>query len=47
MLRVTASFENEAKRNVITRNFQRVFYTFKSLFSSRVSGGIPLRVNYV
>ncbi len=49
MLCVIASFENEIKRNVITSNFQlnetgettiqRVFYTFKSLFSSRVSSG--------
>ncbi len=56
MLHVIASFVNETKRNVITRNFQlnetgettiqRVFSTFKSLFSSRVSSGIPLHVNY-
>ncbi len=56
VLRVIASFVNKTKRNVITRNFQlnetgetttqRVFSTFKSLFSSRVSSGIPLRVNY-
>jgi hypothetical protein len=56
VLRVIASFENETKRNVITRNFQlnetgettilRVFSTFESLFSSRVSSRIPLRVNY-
>ncbi len=54
MLRVIASFENEKKRNVITRNFQlnetgetttqREFYTFKSLFSSRIFSGISLRV---
>jgi hypothetical protein len=54
VLRVIASFEDEMKRNVITRNFQlnetgattiqRVFYT--SLFSNRVSSGISLRVNY-
>jgi hypothetical protein len=56
VLRVIASFENETKRNVITRNFQlnetskttiqRVFSTFISLFSIRVSSGIPLRVKY-
>ncbi len=56
VLRIIASFENETKRNIITRNFQlnetgettiqMVFYTFKSLFSSRVSSGIPLPVNY-
>jgi hypothetical protein len=56
VLRIIASFVNEMKRNVITRNFrlnetdettiQRVFSTFKSLFSTRVSSGIPLHVNY-
>jgi hypothetical protein len=56
VLRIIASFENKTKRNVITGNFQlnetgettiqNVFYTFKSLFSSRVSIGILLRVNY-
>jgi hypothetical protein len=56
VLCVIASFENETKRNVITCNFQlnetdetttqRVFDTFKSLFSGRVSSGIPLRGNY-
>ncbi len=57
MLRVRASFVNETKRNVITRNFQlnetgettiqRVFSTIKSPFSrSRVSNGIPLCVKY-
>jgi hypothetical protein len=55
-LRVIASFVNETKRSIITHNFQlneigettiqRVFSKFKSLFSSRVSSGIPLRVNY-
>jgi hypothetical protein len=55
VLSVIASFENVTKRNVTTRNFQlnetgetaiqRIFYTFKSLFSSRVSSGIPLRIN--
>jgi hypothetical protein len=49
VLRVIASFENE--RDVIMRNFQlnetgetaiqRVFSTFISLFSSRVSSRIP------
>jgi hypothetical protein len=47
VLRIIASFIKETKRNVITRNFQlnetgektmqRVFSTFKSLFSSRGS----------
>jgi hypothetical protein len=56
VLRVIESFVNELKRNVITHIFwlnetgettiQRVFSTFKSLFSSRDSSGIPLRVNY-
>jgi hypothetical protein len=54
VLRVIASFVNKTKRNVIKHNFQlnetgettiqRVFSTFKSLFSKRVSSGIPLRV---
>jgi hypothetical protein len=54
VLRVIASFVNETKRNVIMRNFQlnetgettiqRVFSTFKSLFSSRVSVTRKLRV---
>ncbi len=56
MLNVIASFDYETKHYVISRNFQlnetgettiqRVFSTFKSLFSSRVSSGIPLRINY-
>ncbi len=47
VLRIIASFKNKTKRNVITRNcqlnetgetnIQKVFSTFKSLFSSRVS----------
>jgi hypothetical protein len=50
VLRVIASFENETHNFQLDETgettIQRVFSIFKFLFSSRVSSGILLRVNY-